>query len=195
MSKWSIAQKEYIENNNLEGAYHRYTIAYRNWKEHWWSVVVEIWNKCKDWAKKFALDLKEQKLVKLVKRGRPAKVSNIEYACEAKGCGAYIVQHFDSKGRILWTKVGKADNVQKRLAEHLKKDYEGEAVRALCLHFFPAKNKNHALSVENILRDHFEEKGCRLLGNDRFPTVHEVTAEDVEAINARLYFTNKSFGA
>lgn len=191
----SKAQQEYINRNDLEGAYKRYDTARANWKEHWWSVVVEIWNKCKDWAKKFALDLENHKLVKLVKRGRPAKVANIEYACEAEGCGAYIVQHFDSKGRILWTKVGKADNVRKRLAEHLKSDYKGEAFSAICLHFFPAKNKNHALSVENVLRDHFEAKGCRLLGNDRFPTVHEVTAEDLKAISERLYFTNKSFGA
>ena len=189
----SKAQQDYINRNDLEGAYTRYDNARANWKEHWWSVVVEIWNKCKDWAKKFALDLENHKLVKLVKRGRPAKVSNIEYACEAEGCGAYIVQHFDSKGRILWTKVGKADNVQKRLVQHIKSDYAGEAVRALCLHFFPAVDEDHALSIENVLRRHFRKQGYKKLGNDRFPDLREVTAQDLQTISHKLELLTEIF--
>jgi hypothetical protein len=115
----------------------------------------------------------------------PFNDGRVEYRCEAKGCGAYIVQHFDHNDNFLWTKVGKADKVQKRLQEHLTKDYVGEAYRGVCLYFFPAVDEEHALCIENVLRRYFR-KNHKLLGKDRFPTLEEVTAADFEYLNAKI---------
>lgn len=187
MSNWSIAQQKYIDKNDLEGAYNRYATAYRNWKEHWWSVVEEIWKTCTEWAKKFILDPVAKVLQKREEakcRGRKSD-AQIMYECEARGMGAYIVKHYDSENNLLWTKVGKADNVVKRLREHLKKDYKGVAVFAKCVGFYSAKNSDHALSIENVLRNHFN-KNHALLGHDRFPTLEEVTAEDLTVLDEKM---------
>ena len=109
----------------------------------------------------------------------------VEFRCEAQGCGAYIVQHFDYNDKPMWTKVGKADNVDKRLSQHLKQDYAGEAKRAVCIAFYPAVDADHALSIENVLRRYFR-KNHKLLGKDRFPTLEEVTAADFEYLNQKI---------
>ena len=186
MSKWSIAQQKYIDKNDLEGAYHRFRTAYKNWKSHWWSVVEEIWNTCKDWATKFVLDPIKQVLLErdMVKhRGRKSD-AQVAYMCEAYGTGAYIVQHYDVDNNLLWTKVGKADKVEKRLREHLNKDYKGTAVFARCIAFYSCKDSDHALSMENLLRNHFNKRFA-LLGHDRFPDLTEVTAEDIETLDEK----------
>lgn len=109
----------------------------------------------------------------------------VEFHCEAAGCGAYLVQHFDYKNNPKWIKVGKADDVDKRLSQHLKQDYAGEVKRAVCIAFYPAVDADHALSIENVLRRYFR-KNHKLLGKDRFPTLEEVTAADFEYLNAKI---------
>ena len=185
MTRFSYAQQDYINHNDLKGAYARFTSAYRNWKDHWWSVVVEIWDRCKEWAKDYVLDtVKRVLLPRLVKRGRKS-LANVEYECDAYGMGAYIVQHYDAQDEPLWTKVGKANDVHKRLNEHLTKDYRGLAKRAVCLAFYPATSEDHALSIENVLRHHFN-KEYPLLGNDRFPALSRLTDEDKQIIEEKL---------
>jgi hypothetical protein len=71
------------------------------------------------------------------------------------------------------------------LTQHLNKDYKGTAVRAECIAFYPAKNSNHALSIENVLRDFFNRKHA-LLGNDRFPTLEAIAPEEFDAIEKKL---------
>ena len=185
MNKFSIAQQDYINRNDLNGAYKRFVSAYRNWKDHWWAVVVEIWDRCKEWAKDYVLDVLNRTLLpKLIKRGRKS-IANVEYECDAYGMGAYVVQHFDAQDNPLWIKVGKANDVHKRLNEHLTKDYRGNAKRAVCLCFYPAKSDNHALSIENVLREHFNKEHY-LLGNDRFPSLVNISADDKQIIGKKL---------
>lgn len=186
MNNWSIAQQKYIDKNDLEGAYRRFKTTYANWKDHWWAVVEEIWNTCKDWAKKFVLDpikrvLRSRETIKC--RGRKSD-AQVMYECEAHGTGAYIVKHYDADNNLLWTKVGKADDVEKRLCQHLKQDYKGTAVFARCVAFYPCNNPDHALSMENLLRYHFN-KSHDLLGHDRFPDLTEVTAEDLATLDEK----------
>lgn len=186
MSNWSHAQQKYITNNDLLGAYRRFETAYKNWKDHWWSVVKEIWERCSNWAREWILDPITRTLMPQTIRHRGRKSSAmVGYRCEAQGMGAYIVQHFDDKDTRLWTKVGKADDVQKRLIQHLTKDYKKIATRAECIAFYPAKNSDHALSIENVLRNFFNQK-YPLLGNDRFPTLENIPEEDFRLIAEKL---------
>lgn len=182
-----MSAKGYIRFKDIEGAYERFKKATVRWKNYWWDVVVEIYETVKQIQREFFIDLRNRVLTK--KRGRHKSLyleDVMEFKCIAEGTGAYVVQHFDDKGKLLWTKVGKADDAQKRLAQHFTIDYKGTVKTGICLNWFPAKNSNHALSVENILRDHFENKGYHLMGNDRFDNLYSVTKQDWAEINAKL---------
>ncbi|MBR4929817.1 MAG: GIY-YIG nuclease family protein [Bacteroidaceae bacterium] len=182
-----MSAKEYIRFKDIEGAYERFKKATLRWKNYWWDVVVEIYETIKQIQREFSIDLAKRILTK--KRGRRKSMyleDVMEFKCIAEGTGAYVVQHFDDKGKLLWTKVGKADDAQKRLAQHFTSDYKNVAKTGICLNWFPAKNSNHAFSIEDILRDHFQKKGYHLMGNDRFDDLCEVTEQDWAEINARL---------
>lgn len=191
----------YIRKNDLEGAYERYQNTSNTWKNRWWEVVEEIFNSSTKWAKEYILDPIKRELTKIVKkvakRGRPRTFFLEEvmtFNCEAEGCGAYIVQHFDSNGKAMWIKPGKAEDAKRRMAEHFQKDYrKTDIAKGVCLAWYPCKNKNHALTVENIIRDHFEEKGFTLFGQDRFTDLAEVTAEDFAEINRRVAIVNSAW--
>lgn len=171
-----MTKDEYLAQNDLLGAYQRFEGTNNRWKTYWWKAVEEIFYKSAKWAKYFLLD----PVKRLLKR-----ISRLVYKVEAEGCGAYIVEHFDSNGKRLWIKCGKADDAKKRLEQHFKVDYKGKAESGTVLGWFPCKNSNHALSMENVIRDHFEAKGFALFGKDRFPTLSELTAEDVHILSKK----------
>lgn len=185
-----MTMADYRAQNNLEGAYERFTTAYKTWKSRWWAVVEEIFDSCAEWAKKYNIDRIHRTLIKIVrKRGRPRKfILNeiMEFRCPAQGCGAYIVQHFDADGEPLWIKCGKADDVQIRLEQHFKSDYKGQAVSGVCLAFFPCADSDLALTVENVIRHHFSKKGLYKLGNDRFPDLTELTTADLAELTEKI---------
>lgn len=176
----------YINKGDLEGAYERYQETNKTWKSRWWEVVEKIYNSAEKWAQEYIIDSVARTLTKIVKkiskRGRPRKffLENVmTFNCEAEGCGAYIVQHFDSKGESMWIKPGKADDAKRRMAEHFQKDYRNtDIATGTCLGWFPCKNEDHALAMEDVIRAHFKSKGHKVSGNDKFPTLREVTEED-----------------
>lgn len=189
-----------IKDDNLEGAYSKYLSTSPNWKARWWATVETIYYGAKKWARKYIIDPIQHLLTPVKKgKGRP-KTFFLEdvldfNGIDPKGYGAYIVQHFDADGNPLWVKPGKANDGYKRLGQHFTKDYKDQAVTGILLGWYPCKNKNHALSVENVIRNHFEEKGFFLLGEDRFPDVQEVTAEDVAEIAEGVKYIAKAFKA
>ena len=189
MNTFSKAQQIYIDKKDIEGAYDRFQRAYKNWKEHWWNVITTLYEKFERIRKNYKIDFVNRVVEKIIKRGRKKAFyldEVLTFECDAHGVGAYVVRHYDDRGRILWTKVGKAEDAQKRLAQHFQGEYKENPVSGVCLKWFPAKNENHALSIENILRDHFQKKGYNLIGNDRFTDLYETTEQDWEEINAKL---------
>lgn len=182
-----MSAKEYIRFKDIEGAYERFKQATLRWKNYWWNVVVEIYEAVQKIQREFLIDLRNRILTK--KRGRHKSLyleDVMEFKCIAEGTGAYTVQHFDDEGKLLWTKVGKADDAYRRLTQHFTTDYKGVAKSGVCLNWFPAKNSNHALSIENVLRDYFQRKGYHLMGNDRFDDLCEVTEQDWAEIQSKV---------
>lgn len=152
-------------------------------------MVEDIFNACTAWAKYFILDPIKRELKKLG-RGRipnPATLINhhLAFNVPAEGCGAYLVQHFDKKEKHLWIKCGKADDAIRRLNQHFTVDYAGQAQSGAVLGWFPCKNEDHALAMEDVIRAYFKKKGFAILGKDRFPDLHEITAEDVAELNRK----------
>lgn len=192
-----MSMNDYKENADLLGAYDRYEKTSRQWKNRWWAVVEEIYNASAEWAKKYILNPVKRTLTAIIKkRGRPAKYNEndfLTFECEASGCGAYFVEHYDGK-RKKWSKCGKADNAHRRLKQHFTVDYKGEITRGIVKLWYPCVNSDHALTMENVMRDYFHhKKNLRLLGNDRFPDCGELTAEDVEYLNRKYALTKALF--
>lgn len=181
--------QDYRKENDLVGAYKRYQSATKSWQGRWWKVVEDIFNACTAWAKYFILDPIKRELKKLG-RGRipnPATLvnHNLIFNVPAEGCGAYIVQHFNKKGKHLWIKCGKADDAIRRLNQHFAVDYANEADSGVVLGWYPCKNEDHALAMEDVIRNHFKQKGYAIKGKDRFPTLYEVTEEDFAELNRK----------
>ena len=199
MSTVNHSMDYYINRGDLPGAYERFQNTSASWKSRWWKVVEKIFEKVTGWAKYFSID-NAKRVLKRLTRGRLPSVENIvkgqnrlSFNVPAEGCGAYIVEHFDKWDVPLWIKCGKADNVMNRLTQHFTNDYCGEAERGVVLAFYPCKNSNHALTVENIIRDHFEKKGFVLKGNDRFPKLREITEEDFAELERKIKIVEEIF--
>lgn len=193
----NYTMNDYRSNNDLVGAYKRFQSASATWQGRWWKVVEDIFNACSAWANYFVIDPIKRTLKKLT-RGRtpnPATLlnHNLIFNVKAEGCGAYIVQHFDKKGKHLWIKCGKADNALRRLNQHFTVDYPDQADSGIVWGWFACKNSNHAYAMESVIRDHFERKGLTLLGNDRFPKLTEITEKDFAELNAKAEMLEKIF--
>jgi len=107
--------KEYIAQNDLEGAYLRYQNANAKWREHWWSGVVEIFNSCKEFASQFILDLENKVLRPIIEKVKnvKSKIINRDVPIIEKGdfsnCHGeqvYFFKFFNEADEILWTKIG-----------------------------------------------------------------------------------------
>lgn len=185
---------DYIFEEDFLGAYDRFINTTARWKNYWWSAVETIFNQSKFWVKHYIID-PIAKIIKRISRGRLPQIEKdrLIYRVEAEGCGAYIVEHFDKNGNRLWIKCGKADNAKKRLKQHFDKDYKDLAETGTVLAWFSCKNSNHALSMENIVRDHFEKQGFEILGNDRFPTLTKITDKDLFELNQKAEILEKLF--
>ena len=193
----NMAMTDYISCNDLLGAYERYETTSRQWKNRWWETVEKIFHSCEKWAKRFILDPIKRTLTRIQekkKRGRPAKYeADLDFECEVDGCGTYFVEHY-SNGKKVWGKCGKADNGKVRLAQHFRVDYPGEIDYGVVKLWYPCVNSDHALTMENVMRDYFNRvKRLALLGKDRFPKFEELTADDVAYLNHKYEMTKALF--
>lgn len=187
MTAKAIPMKTYITNNDLTGAYKRFQNAKGRWKDQWWNTVETIFYGSAEWATKFILD-PVARILQRIKQGFDLS-GKIEGLTEnVQGTGAYIVQHFDKDGNPLWIKVGEAQSARQRLYGHLKSgEYAKHKIdRAKVLAWYPCKSVNHALSVENLLRDHFQNKGYKLMGHDRFPGLEKLTKHDLKTLQTKI---------
>lgn len=190
--KVNKSMESYITDNDLEGAYERYKSTSKRWEKSWWATIETIYNNCKEWAKQYILNPIE-KTLKKIKNSRISIDSNIQYLCNAEGCGAYIVQHYTSSGISQWIKCGKANNVKSRLKEHFSEKPYKDTVRGVCLAFYPCLNSEHAEASESVIRRYFIEKGYALQRQDRFPTLTDISEEDYIEIGKRIDNLKMSF--
>ena len=190
-----LTMEDYKATGDLLGAYKRFEETSISWKKRWWAVVEEIHSKHAFWLKHFIID-PINRVLKRITKGRLPKYSvesRLAYNVKAEGCGAYIVQHFDASKHSLWIKCGKANDAKTRLDQHFKVDYKGVAMTGTVLAWFPCTNSNHALCMENLIRDYYEKKGYTLLGNDRFTNLVEVTEEDLRILELKASELAKLF--
>lgn len=196
-----MSAKEYIAQNDFEGCNERYEHATKNWKPHWLETLHTIFNASKEWAKKYVFDPIAKLYVRIGAKVRSVTQSeSTELAPAADngvpsetGCGAYVVEHYRNGERV-WLKIGKAKNLRVRMRNQLN-DYrkKGQANSVRVLKFYPFQNANAALSMENHLRDHFQQiPGSGYVAQDRFTNAFW-TSEDEAAMNEKYKETLLSF--
>jgi hypothetical protein len=167
--------KFYIENDDFEGAFERFTNATKNWKNHWFDVCAQIMENCKEWAKKYILDPVAKTIEVKIKVPRTRKTydidtQNINLLDDAKE-KCYLFRFFDADGNRLCSKVGTTQRtVLKRLKEELSsKTYIGMgAVRAVIDRVYDC-GEMPAEGLESRLRAEYIQKyPGAFKKNDRF---------------------------
>ena len=192
---WNWTMSMYINRNALVEAYERYKQAYWTWESRWWKIVETIYKQDKKWFYLYIIDTEKCTLVKrdthLI---REQNIDKLSYLCEAEGCGAYIVQHFNGN-MLMWTKCGKANDVDVRLAQQINRDYAKQVTEGVCVAFFPCKSSNEALAMESIIREHYENLGYTHLyrSEDRFDDLCAVSDQDIQILNEKLQVLHQLF--
>lgn len=171
----SDSKTNLIKTNNLEMCYTKFCNARSNWKEHWWDGVVTIYNNSTEWATKYALDLVNRILIPLVQK--------LKKAISKKGDGTsnvYLIKMFDSLGRYVYLKAGKANVVSTRLARLAKYHYKREDVQigsVELIRFWNLPNSHLAESFEQLLHNYLSSK-FQNVPNDRYVPPCELCQED-----------------
>ena len=113
--------KWYVENDDLLGCYERYEQAKKNWKEHWWSTVEQIYNNSIEWAEGYFLDKVNKVLVFIKDISKKIK----EKIVKRKQHFCYWVRLIGESGMVLYNKIGTTEKtVEERLNKVLKDQYK-----------------------------------------------------------------------
>ena len=179
---------DYVSSNDFEGAKERFDNANKRWKSHWFEACEEIFNACKDWAKKYILDKVNQVILiigEFVTKRRPK---------EEGTSNTYLIKMFDEAGKWVFTKIGKANVIAKRMQGLLQHEYKrGGRVKISNIEIvksYQLPNDDLAQVLESLMRAYFR-KSHKYIPNDRFEAF-EPSAEDLQVFenNYNLVMAN-----
>ena len=180
--------KEYISTNDFEGAKERFESANKRWKAHWFEACEKIFETCKDWAKKYILD-KINKAILVIGEFITKKRPKDEEATS----NTYLIKMFDEVGNWVFTKIGKANVVAKRMRDFINHEYKRDGVKISNIEIvktYQVPNDDLAQVLESLMRNYFR-KTRKFIPNDRFEAF-EPTAEDLQVFenNYNLVMAN-----
>lgn len=132
-----------------------------------------------------------KKVEEVAKKGTRASRISLDCKVEKVPC-AYVLEMFDTDGKFVWLKVGKANDVTERCKEHLT--YYKDAIDTIKIKaFFPCADEDDAQTMENELRKYYKSFAeCGFIKNDRFSNVrfHKKELMENERIEKTLKFLN-----
>lgn len=174
----------YITHNDFEGAKERLENSNRRWIQHWFDTCQTIFENSKEWAKKYILD-PISRTVTAIKdclkkvKSKSGTISN-----------TYLIKMFDTCGNWVFTKIGKADNVAKRMKTLNKQYYAKNDVQigdTEIIKTYEVPNDDCAQILESFMRNYFK-KTKQHIPNDRFEPF-EPTEEDLETFEKYYQLT------
>ena len=165
-----------VETNDFEEAKRRYENAYARWKDHWFEICCTIYEKSKEWAKKYIIDY-VNKVINTVK--------NL-FIRRDDPCFTYIVKIFDTEGVWRYTKVGKAKELHKRLKQIKNKGWVNCKVGNIdIIKMYITPSEHYAEMLENHIKEYLTMVyKDRYVPNDRFDAF-EPTEADFQAFEIR----------
>lgn len=179
---------DYVSSNDFEGAKERFDNANKRWKSHWFEACEEIFNACKDWAKKYILD-KVNKVILAIGEFITKKRPKDEEATS----NTYLIKMFNDAGEWVFTKIGKANVVAKRMRDFINHEYKRDGVvisNVEIVKSYQVPNDDLAQVLESLMRAYFR-KSHKYIPNDRFEAF-EPTTEDLQVFenNYNLVMAN-----
>lgn len=172
--------KEMIKNNDFESAYEKMKNSKDSrWYLHWFETCETIAQNCKDWLLKYVIDPISHTI---------EEISNFIHKARPKDPNAksntYLIKMFDSCGNWVFTKIGKANDLKRRMSEFRKTKYSRQNIEigdVEIIKSYEVPNDDSAQVLESFMRGYFKKAkpNLRFYPNDRFDAF-EPTAEDLE---------------
>ena len=179
---------DYVLNNDFEGAKERLESTSDRWRQYWFDACQEIFNACKDWAKKYILDPVARAVITIKDFVTKKRPRNDEAASNT-----YLIKMFDDAGNWVFTKIGKANVIAKRMRDFINHEYKRDGVTIANVEMvksYEVPNDDLAQVLESLMRNYFR-KIYQYIPNDRFEAF-EPTSEDLQVFenNYNLVMAN-----
>jgi hypothetical protein len=162
----SKSAQDYISHNDFEGALKRYEEASGRWKPHWFATCETIYNSCTEWVSKYIIDPIAKTITKVVKAIR-SKIVSVSNPC------TYLIKMYDTDNNFVYVKIGKADNLKRRMGQLENYTYLRENTqigRIEVVKTWEFANNDLAASFESFIHSKIKElyPKIRHIPNDRF---------------------------
>jgi hypothetical protein len=182
----SKSKADLIANNDFENAKIKFENANGRWKSHWFDCCQQIMNNCREWAKKYIIDpitMTIKAIGEMITKIKPKKDSTSH---------TYLIKMFDTSGNWIFTKIGKADVIQKRMNDFKNHEYKRNKVTigsTEIIKEYELPNDDMAQILESFMRNFFRKtKSETYYPNDRFDAF-EPTAEDLDTFEKYYQLT------
>lgn len=182
----SKSKAEIIASNDFELAKKKFENSNARWKNHWFDCCQQIFNSCKDWSKKYIIDpiaktiYAINEMIKKVK----AKTEKVSHT--------YLIKMFDTNGNWIFTKIGKADDIEKRMKDFRNHEYKRNNVTISTTEIiktYELPNDDLAQVLERFMCNFFRKnKEVNYYPNDRFDAF-EPTNEDLNVFERYYQLT------
>ena len=162
--------KEYISTNDFEGCLDRWEHCKNiKWSAHWFDTLVTIYENAKEWSKKYIIDPIEKTVTRIADCIKKT-ATKVKTLCEDESSYTYLINMFDESNNHVFTKIGKANNTNRRFKELCKTHYSRENVtisRIEPIYVFQCRNDDLSQVLESFIRNLFR-KTRDFIPNDRF---------------------------
>lgn len=168
--------------NDIESAIYRYENTTMRYKDYWWDIVNNIFNRVREYAEYYIID-PIKKTIKKIKEFAETLIDELNKKYEFV---AYVLELKNVKRKnspsSRYLKVGETGDIETR-KEQLKQSYKCDVEVKKVYKF---DNEDTALSMENYMRLYFKRKnkGADFVPKDRFKE-QKLTAEDIIAFNKK----------
>ena len=166
-----------IANNDFEQAKEKFENTTPRWKKYWFDCCKQIMENCKEWAKKYIIDpinMIIQPIANVIKKIKPKKEGT---------SNTYLIKMFDENGSWIFTKIGKANDIKKRMLDFRNHEYKRDGViisNTEVIKSYELPNDDLAQILESFMRNYFRKnKTEEYHPNDRFDAF-EPTEEDLK---------------
>lgn len=127
--------KQYIIEDDFEGAFERFETATKQWKNYWFEVCQQIANNCQEFLQKYIINPID-KTIQVIRREKKQKKSiydnKIIIDCkdlmDNKNEKCYLFEFYDSKNNLVCSKVG---TTKRKVLQRLKEELNSNTYKKL----------------------------------------------------------------
>lgn len=162
-----------ISDNDFISAKERFDCSNARWKGYWFETCYTIAKNNPQYLEKFLFNEEELTIIKVK---RVVKYSDVAPS------HTYLIDLLDKKEEVVFTKVGKADKISKRLNQIIDKGYKEAQIDDIkILKIFEMPTDDLAEALESLIKNYIKKhKNVGYYPKDRF-TPFAPSEEDYKA--------------